>query len=72
MTLNPSMRYLFLLRDATGENIAARAWNGDFEKWETRRYTSEVLAGYGNWRVIRSPKPLWRGGPTMVLEVEEL
>ena len=69
MTLDHSMRYLFLLRDGGGERIAARVWNG--QKWETRRYLAKTLCGAGWWRVIRSEKPLWRRGPTMVLEVEE-
>ena len=69
MTLDRSMRYLFLLRDGDRESIAARAWNG--RRWKTHRYHWTAFSGYGNWRVIRSSKPFWKGGPTMVLEVEE-
>lgn len=67
MKLNQSSRYIFLRRDASGaESIGVREWNG---RWKTRRHPTDRVSDYGRWRVIRSDKPLWRGGPRMVLEV---
>ena len=68
MTLDRRNRYIFLLRDADGnEHIGIRQWTRT--GWKSRRTPLNWMRDCGEWRVIRSDKPFWRGGPRMVLEV---